>query len=181
MGTLSNMLHNSAPKTRVLLFSKNPSVAELILKVLNFHHKHFDFLLANGHYREEENDFVIFETSEENQAASFQPNIALISADMEAEKIIPILKNVIPGGIVIYPDAMENEIENSSNYFRRLSYNMSEFQKNKNQYLLNTEMGSIPLQTKEENLVKNLDGIKLLCQQFGVMEEDFYEPVMEFE
>ena len=42
-------------------------------------------------------------------------------------------------------------------------------------------MGEIPISTVDENLIKNIDGVKLLSQQFGVMEEDFYEPVMSFE
>ena len=47
--------------------------------------------------------------------------------------------------------------------------------------LISTEMGEIPLASGDANLVKNINGIKLLCQQFGIMEEDFYEAMMSFE
>ena len=47
--------------------------------------------------------------------------------------------------------------------------------------ILTTALGEIPLISTDESLIKNLDGIQLLCQQFGVMEEEFYEPVMNFQ
>ena len=33
---------------------------------------------------------------------------------------------------------------------------------------------------KRQDLLRNIAGIKLLSQQFGVMEEEFYEPVIGF-
>ncbi len=41
-------------------------------------------------------------------------------------------------------------------------------------------MGSIPVNSTDENFLRNIEGIKLLSQQFGVMEEEFYEPVIGF-
>jgi UDP-N-acetylmuramate: L-alanyl-gamma-D-glutamyl-meso-diaminopimelate ligase len=66
-------------------------------------------------------------------------------------------------------------------YFRKLPFEPAVFQKNNEQYVVASELGAIPVNFRDENVLLNLEGIKLLCQQFGVMEEEFYEAVMSFE
>ena len=75
---------------------------------------------------------------------------------------------------------MEQKIDELPFFFRKLSFSNAEFKKDHHQIILQTEMGLIPINSSDENLVKNLEGIKLLSQQFGVLNEEFYEPVMGF-
>lgn len=179
--SLPEILNYSKNKTRVLLFTSQPSVSKLICEVLNFYGKEYDFFLQNRSSRIEENDFVIFETSELAHASQFHPNIVFISSEVDLQESISLLKNITPGGVLIYSSQFEEPIESSNNFFRKLPFSISVFKKENDQIILSTEMGSIPLSSTDEDLIKNLEGIKLLCQQFGVMEEEFYEPVMSFD
>lgn len=181
MNSLQEIIHFSTHKTRVLLFTSHEYLAKLVLEVLQFNEKEFDYFLTDNEFRNNKNDFVIFETSDLKKASQFRPNIVFISEENDFENIEPILKNIISGGILIYPKNLETKIEEQIYYFRKLPYSAISFQKTLTQIILNTEIGEIPLVSKEENLVKNLEGIKLLSQQFGIMEEDFYEPIMGFE
>ena len=69
---------------------------------------------------------------------------------------------------------------NQSVFFRKLEFPGTNFLKSNSNFILQTNIGAIPISSTDENLVQNIDGVKLLAQQFGVMEEDFYEPVMSF-
>ncbi|KIA88992.1 hypothetical protein [Kaistella jeonii] len=175
------LLDYSKEKTRVLIYTSNPSIAKLVVEVLNFSCKEFDFFLEDGLTKNDDNDFVIFETSDIEKASQFKPTIFFISKEINSENIDPALRNITPGGILIYPSELETIVEECPHYFRKLPFQSSVFQKNTDQFVLSTEMGPIPVISRDEHLIKNLEGIKLLCQQFGVMEEEFYEPMMSFE
>ena len=176
-----DILTYSKDKTRVLLYTSNPSITHLIQKVLNFYEKEFDFFLENGLIQNEGNDFVILETSDLEKATQFKANIFFISDEINSDHIDSALQNITPGGILIYPIELEKVVNECQHFFRRLPFTDSLFLKNEHQFILSTQIGLIPLISTDENLIKNLEGIKLLCQQFGVMEEEFYEPLMSFE
>lgn len=181
MTSLSEIIQFSTNKTRVLIFTSHQSIPKLVHDVLHFNGKHFDYFLSNQEFRDEENDFVIFETSDVVNAVEFRPNIVFISNKYDFEKIESMLKNVVSGGIVIFPKELEDKMEEQIYYFRKLPYSEISFRKNANHITLETEIGEIPLLSTDETLVKNIEGIKLLSQQFGIMEEEFYEAVMGFE
>lgn len=180
MSNISEIYEYSKNKTRVLMYTSVSSAMKILVSVLGFHNKNFDFFSENNFSKNPENDFVILETSDLKKAAAFKPNIVFISNEIPLENVIPFLPNITSGGVLIYPENIENEIENTENYFRKIPFSKSEFQKTNDSYLLNTEIGMIPLITIDENLIENVNGIKFLCQQFGIMEEDFYEAVMNF-
>jgi hypothetical protein len=181
MISFPDILTISKDKTRVLICTSNPSITNLILEILNFYGKEFDFFLENESIQNEGNDFVILETSDLEKATQFKANIFFISDDIKSNEIDSAIKNITPGGILIYPTNLEKTVEEGQHFFRKLPFSPSLFLKKDHQFILDTEMGSIPLFSTDENLIKNLEGIKFLCQQFGVMEEEFYEPVMSFE
>ncbi|OWK73647.1 hypothetical protein CBW16_09065 [Flavobacteriaceae bacterium JJC] len=181
MTDISEILAFSKNKTRVLLCTSHPSVAKLVMAVLDFYSKEADFFSIHGVSRNSGSDFVVFETSDLQKAAAFQPNIVLISEEINPDQILSVLQNITPGGVLVYPEKFAGVVESAENYFRKLPFTVSEFKRNDDHFVLNTEMGSIPLLSGDENLIQNIEGIKLLCQQFGVMEEEFYEPVMSFE
>lgn len=178
---MHNIFQESKNKTRVLILSTQPSVTQLLLEVLHFHQKNFDFYLENGKFNNENSDFVILETSDTAKATVFEPNIVLITAEISSEQAIPVIEKIVPGGVVIYHSNIADAVEHSLNFFRKLEYSGTAFSKNNSHFTLQTNIGEIPVSSFDENLIKNIDGLKLLSQQFGVMEEDFYEPVMNFE
>lgn len=181
MTDFSEISAYSQHKTRVLIYSSYPKTAKLVLHVLDFFGKNTDFILANGKSKTADCDFVILETSDLQKAADFKANIGLISDEMGSGNLTSILKNITAGGILVYPENMEETVDEAENYFRKLSFSNAEFKTEGEKILISTEMGEIPLASGDANLVKNINGIKLLCQQFGIMEEDFYEAMMSFD
>ena len=178
---MENIFEEFKNKTRVLVLSTQPSIAKLLLEVLNFYGKDFDFYLDNGTFESSGSDFIILETSDLEKAGLFKPNIALFTSEMVGEEILPVLENMIAGGVLVYHSSSDEVVEKSLNFFRKLAYSETEFQKTNDTFILQTNIGQIPICSQDEFLIKNIDGVKLLTQQFGVMEEDFYEPVMSFE
>ena len=181
MTDFSEITSYSQHKTRVLIYSSYLKTAELVLHVLDFFGKNTDFILANGKSKTADCDFVILETSDLQKAADFKANIGLISDEMGSGNLTSIIKNITAGGILVYPENMEETVDEAENYFRKLSFSNAEFKTEGDKILINTEMGDIPLASGDANLIKNINGIKLLCQQFGIMEEDFYEAMMSFD
>ena len=79
MTSLPEIVIFSQNKTRVLLFTSLESVSNLVLDILHFNGKNFDYFLKNRELNEPENDFVILETSDVERASAFLPNIVFIS------------------------------------------------------------------------------------------------------
>lgn len=179
--TFSEILQYSTSKTRVGLYTSHFSIAKLVFHVLDFSRKEYDFFLMNAQNRFSNHDFVILETDDAEKAKDFEPNIILISEEINSDDLVSVLEKITPGGVLIYPENKEVLIEKAENYFRKLPFSPTEISKSDDNFILHTDMGNIPLISKEEDLLKNINGIQLLCQQFGVMEEDFYEPMMTFE
>ncbi len=167
-------------KSRILIYSKTPSVAKCLVHILQFHQKDFDYILSNNSSISNQ-DFIILESENLEIATEFQPNIVLISTETEVQDLPKIMENIVSGGVIVFPQKFENVVENADQFFRKLSFNDFEIQDKNGNIELKTEIGFIPVPFNEENLVKNLKGIKIICQQFGVLEEDFYEPLMSFE
>lgn len=178
---MNKIFEESKNKTRVLVLSTQPSVAKLLLEVLDFHGKEFDFYLQNGHFNNSNNDFVIVETSDLQKASLFEPNIVLITSEISGEITLPLINKIIAGGVLVYHSTLTETVEKSQNFFRKLEFSEAKFQKLNNNFTLQTNIGAIPISSSDEDLIKNMEGLKLLAQQFGVMEEEFYEPVMSFE
>ena len=104
-----------------------------------------------------------------------------ISEEINNENLSLLLKNITAGGVLIYSEKIRETVDLAENYFRRLPFCDVEIKNQADKIVIKTEMGNIPLLSGDENFVKNINGIQLLCQQFGVMEEDFYEALMSFE
>ena len=64
MTSFSEIIAYSKNKTRVLVFSSQQKLSGLVLEILHFNDKEFDYFLADSEFRNEENDFVLFETSD---------------------------------------------------------------------------------------------------------------------
>ncbi len=176
---MDNTFQQFKNKTRVLLLTSQSPVPKLVQEILNFYHKDSDFYVEENS-ENLNSDFVILETSDIQKATLFEPNIVLITSEIVTEDIIPLLTNITPGGVLIHHSNLAEIVDNSANFFRKLEFTESQVQKSNDSFTLQTNIGAIPVSTKDELLIKNLEGIKLLVQQFGVMEEEFYEPVMSF-
>lgn len=178
---MQNIFRESKNKTRVLVLSTQPSITKLLLEVLRFNGKDFGYYQQNEIIDNLNADFVILETSDIEKASFFEPNIVLITSEISGEKLSSLLAKITAGGIVVYPAILREVVEQSETYFRRLEFEETAFQQSNNSFTLQTNLGPVPISSADQNLIKNTEGLKLLCQQFGVMEEEFYEPVMNFQ
>ena len=176
----SDIFPSFKDKTRVLICSDQPEVAKCVFHILEFYEKDFDFLLQDQSQKNSGEDFIFLESSALEIAAQFKPNIVLITSEIPKTKVSEIAQNITGGGVLVYPEKFENLLDSLQNYFRKLPFQPSKVLPTNGILILETEMGEIPLQTLNEDLMTDIKGIQLLSQQFGVMEEDFYDPILSF-
>lgn len=167
---------NHQDKTRVLIINDNDELTNIILSTSQINGKEIDFLLNNGENNRNNSDFFILETKEISGAENFNPNIVgIFSANFQVDAS-HLLKNIKGGGILIYNESdtsLITEIEQCENYFRKIPYQLTD----SNKKSINTEIGEIPLNLNA-NTIEHIEGVKLLCQHLGFLEEDFYEAIV---
>ena len=169
-------------KTRVVIAGNlhKQEATTLFLHIIHFFGNKMDYIISSSE-NIQGNDFVLFE-AENDELLNYHPNIVLITENNESNLTENFLKTVIGGGIVIFNEeneALMNTIENSENFFRKIPYKTPDFYTTNNVNYLTTDIGEIPVKISQENL-SYIEGVKHLCQHIGIMEEDFYEALMEF-
>lgn len=176
--TFSEAILFAKNSTRIALFA--PQIfADFLLHCLNFHGKIFSFY-SNSQQHVLETDFHVFQTENPEEFNLIQPNIALIIADANVDFNDLNLENIVNGGVLIYNENIEEKISATQGFFRKLPFENATIKVDNNQKILVTDFSDIPLQISDEILQENILGLKLLCQQMQIMEEDFYEALMEF-
>ncbi|MCB9203186.1 MAG: peptidoglycan synthetase [Flavobacteriales bacterium] len=186
------------------------SITAMILHTLNYHNKPTDYMvgaLIDGFETmvklTKENDFIVLEGDEylsspidlRPKFLHYKPNIALISGiAWDHINVFPtfsdytkqfdlLLKDITDGGALIYnSDDKEvvNCVENAENYFKKFAYTIPKHIINDGITYLETEFGEVPLQIFGEHNLLNLEGARLICNQMGVQNEDFYEAISSF-
>lgn len=186
------------------------TITSMILHVLNFHQKEVDFMVGaqlEGFdcmvKTTEHNDFMILEGDEylsspidlRSKFLLYQPNIALISGiawdhinvfktfDDYIEQFRKFVATITPGGVLVYneedPEVVK-VVESAENYFRKMPYKTPDYEVVNQQVYLKTELGKIPVSVFGAHNLLNMEGARLICQQLGIMEEEFYEAIMSF-
>lgn len=186
------------------------TITSMILHVLNFHQKEVDFMVGaqlEGFdcmvKLSQDNDFIVLEGDEylsspidlRSKFLLYQPNIALISGiawdhinvfktfDDYMEQFRKFVASITPGGVLVYNEEdaeVVKVVENAENYFRKIPYKTPEYKINDGKVYLKTEMGDIPLAVFGAHNLLNMEGARHICQQLGIMNEDFYEAIMSF-
>lgn len=186
------------------------TITSMILHVLNFHQKDVDYMVGAQLEGfdcmvkiTEHNDFMILEGDEylsstldpRSKFLLYQPNIALISGiawdhinvfktfDDYVDQFRKFVGTIIPGGVLVYNEEDKEVVsvaESAQNYFRKLPYNTPPYEIKNGIVYLQTNMGEIPLSVFGKHNLLNMEGARLICQQLGVQEEEFYEAIMSF-
>ena len=186
------------------------TITSMILHVLNFHNKEIDYMVGAQLEGfdcmvkiTKDTDFMILEGDEYLSSADdrqpkflhYHPNIALISGiawdhinvfktfDDYLEQFRKFTESITSGGVLVYNEEDEEVVkivENSQKYFRKLPYKTPEYSIREGKVYLKTSMGEIPLSVFGKHNLLNMEGAKLICQQLGIMEEEFYEAIMSF-
>ena len=165
-------------KTRVLIYSDSSAPAAFIRQIQDLNDKPANWL-ENEEGNSSGSDFLVLQTSDSVQAAEFRPTIVFVSSANSAVNIEQIISQITPGGVLVYPENMSDAVQNSSNYFRRIPFAPANINAEAGAFYLVTEMGDLPLNNVDDIVRQDMDGIKLFCAQFGVMEEEFYSTVSE--
>jgi len=186
------------------------SITSMILHVLHFHGKEVDYMVGaqlEGFdvmvKLTEENDFMVMEGDEylsstldrRPKILLYKPNIALISGiAWDHVNVFPTFENYVhqfelfvdsitPGGALIYNSEDENVIrvvESSEKQLKKFPYKTPEYSIDDGTSYLQTEEGPIPLEIFGKHNLNNLEGARLICNQLGVMDDDFYEAIQSF-
>lgn len=186
------------------------TITSMILHVLNFHQKDVDFMVGaqlEGFdcmvKLTQDNDFMVLEGDEylsspidlRSKFLLYQPNIALMSGiawdhinvfktfDDYIEQFRKFVASITAGGVLVYNEEdaeVVKVVENAENYFRKIPYKTPEYEINNGKVYLKTEMGDVPLSVFGAHNLLNLEGARHICQQLGIMDEDFYEAIMSF-
>lgn len=182
----------------------------MILHVLHFHQKDVDYMVGaqlEGFdvmvKLTEDNDFMILEGDEylsstldpRSKFLLYQPNIALMSGiawdhinvfktfDDYIEQFRRFVATITPGGVLVYNEEDEEVVkvvDAAENYFRKLPYKTPEYEIINGVVNLITSIGHIPLSVFGQHNLLNMEGARLICQQLGIMEEEFYDAIMSF-
>lgn len=186
------------------------TITSMVLHVLNFHHIDVDYMVGaqlEGFdcmvKLTEENDFIILEGDEylsspidlRSKFLLYQPNIALISGiawdhinvfktfEDYQHQFHLFIESIVSGGVLVYNEEDKNVthlVDQSSNYYRKIPYQTPKYKIVSGQVYLETDWGEVPLSIFGAHNLLNLEGAKQICQQLGVMEEEFYEAIMTF-
>ena len=176
-------------KTRVVISGdqKRSEITSVILHVLNFHNVQADFIIGENYEKASlstENDFVIIEAKASENLENLRANIALIT-NISNDENIGNYKNFIykitAGGVLVYNQEHKNLTdlaENSENYFRKFPYQKPAYTAKNDIFFLETELGEIPLKNSDLELINHMEGARYICQQLGILEENFYEALL---
>lgn len=186
------------------------TITSMILHTLNFHRKDVDYMVGaqlEGFdcmiKTTEDSDFMILEgdeylSSPEDKRPKFlhyHPNIALMSGiawdhinvfktfEDYVEQFKKFTENITSGGVLVYNEEdleVVKVVENSENFFKKLPYKTPEYEIRENKVYVKTDIGEVPLSIFGKHNLLNMEGAKLICQQLGIMEEEFYEAIMSF-
>lgn len=169
------------PKTRVLIYCSEESLASLTRSSLELAGKPMNFQGESGELEEvEESDFVLLQTSNADKAKEFTPNIVLLTNVADKSTYGEFLNTVKAGGIVLYPESDHGTTEllgGLPQYFRKIPYPLLDEASD----TLSSDLGVIHMQFENGALRAHVEGIRLLLQHLGVMEEEFYESLSQFE
>lgn len=175
----SEAVSNAKNSTRIVLLAP-PIFADCLLHCLAFHNIEHSFY-SGFNQNIISTDFHVFQTENATEFNEIKPNIALVIQSNAEEFHAINFENIINGGVLIYNENIEEKIAATQGFFRKIPFANAEITTDHNQQFLETDFSQIPIQLSDPLLQENIFGLKLLCQQMGIMEEDFYEALMDYD
>ena len=186
------------------------TITSMILHVLHFHGREEDYMVGaqlEGFdvmvRLSEESEFMIMEGDEYLSSTLdkrpkfllYQPNIALLSGiAWDHINVFPTFENyteqfqlfvdsITAGGVIVYNQEdteVLKVVNKSQNPIRKLPYKTPEHSIQNGITYLQTQDGPVPLEIFGNHNLSNLEGARLICNQLGIMDEDFYEAIQSF-
>lgn len=186
------------------------TITSMILHVLHYHNREEDYMVGaqlEGFdvmvRLSEESNFMIMEGDEYLSSTLdlrpkfllYQPNIALISGiawdhinvfptfDNYVEQFELFIESITNGGILVYNQEdfeVLKLVQKTKNPIRKLPYKTPTHEILNGITYLKTQDGPIPIEIFGNHNLLNLEGARLICNQLGIMDEDFYEAIQSF-
>ena len=186
------------------------TITSMIMHVLKFHHKKFDYMVGaqiEGFDTmvslTEDAPIAVFEGDEYLSSPIdprpkfhlYKPNIALISGiAWDHINVFPTFENykeqfklfvekIEENGSLYYygQDTILKEIvEHSKNTIEKVAYDIHSYNKYDNKTYLTYQDQEIPIQVFGKHNLQNISGAKLICNQLGIANSEFYEAIANF-
>jgi len=186
------------------------TITSMIMHVLKFHNKSFDYMVGaqiEGFETmvslSEDAKVAVFEGDEYLSSPLdprpkfhlYKPHIALLSGiAWDHINVFPTFENykeqfsifidkIEKNGCLFYyknDEVLKEVIKNSNNSIQRTGYVTHSYTKrNNNTYLIDLDK-EIPLQIFGEHNLQNISGAKLVCNELGISDDEFYNAIAEF-
>lgn len=186
------------------------TITSMILHVAAYHEQPVDYMVGaqlEGFDRmvhfDPTHEFAVLEGDEylsspidlRPKFIHYLPHIALISGiawdhvnvfstEQEYTHQFEMLLDVIqPGGVVVYQadDPIVNGIVTEfQGPIKKFPYSAPDWSMENGQAVLHTFEGDIPLQIIGAHNMENMEGARLICNQMGITDEQFYEAIPSF-
>lgn len=186
------------------------TITSMILHVLHFNGKDVDYMVGAQLEGFEvmvklshENKYMIMEGDEYLSSALdrrpkillYHPHIALISGiAWDHVNVFPTFENYIhqfelftnsieKNGTLIYnaeDEYVKEIVENSNNQISKIPYSTPEFEIKNGITYLNTNEGKVALEVFGRHNLSNLESARLICNQIGISDHQFYEAIQSF-
>lgn len=172
----TDLFSKNSDKTRIAVVSDNKNLLKIFQYIAE--RNEISLTAVNNESVDFNHYFAAAVSDDSNDIADFYPTIVLIAQNYTGEISEKLLKNITGGGILIHPS--KTELPTVENYFRKLTYEFPEINNTDKSLEIVTEMGNIPVVLDEET-AKEIFGLQLLSQQIGIMDDEFYDAVMNLE
>ena len=169
-------------QTRIAFIGNNSDfIFDCTMYILDFLGKKIDAIKFDQTIQISNQDFVLIALDKyDNNTNKIEPTIAVVT-DYE-ENYNQFVQSITAGGILIYnPEnkALCETIEKSEKYCRKLPFYSPNYQIIDNSTFLETDLGTLQINIPEEK-INLVEATRLLCQQLGIQEEEFYEALINF-
>lgn len=186
------------------------TVTGMILHVLHFVGRHEDYMVGaqlDGFETmvkfSDSADFMVLEGDEYLSSPldltpkfhHYRANIALLTGiAWDHINVFPTFENYVEqfrifiekmesGGVLIYneeDEVLRKMVEENPHPVKKMPYRTPEYSVEEGTTVLHTHEGDLPLRIFGRHNLQNLEGARLICNQMGVMDEDFYEAIATF-
>lgn len=202
----------SKDKTRVVIGGSHgkTTITSMILHVLNFYNKDFDYLVGaqlegfDTMVKVTREAPVIIIEGDEYLASPidlrpkfhlYHANIAVLSGiawdhinvfptfENYVEQFRLFLKTIQPGGTLVFSsddEVLNKIVEESGPGIEKIPYTTPPFSVEEGITSLVTQYGPIPLKVFGKHNLQNLTAAKEVCQKLGIDEADFYRAISSF-
>lgn len=186
------------------------SITAMVLHAMHYHGRDLDYMVGaqlegfDTMVRlTDHNEFVLLEGDEYLSSPldarpkffHYQANIALLSGiawdhinvfpqyeDYRAQFDL-LLERIQAGGVVVYnalDEEVQSTVDSTKNEIKKFAYTLPNYRVENGLYILETEMGDVPLKIFGKHNMSNLEGARWICNQMGLMDDDFYEAMGDF-